>query len=98
LAPAVLMVALAPVVEIPPLDVTLDAPTAAKFDPPVASRRASVLAVAAVAPAVAPLTAVPFAVIKPVRFDVVEVVTVFGPAAPVAPVAPVGPRDPASTL
>jgi hypothetical protein len=47
--PLVEMLALAPVVEIAPLDVTLDAPTAAKFDPPVPSRRASVLAVAAVA-------------------------------------------------
>ena len=44
--------------------------------PPYGSRMTRVLGVAAVVPAVAPLTAVPSAEMNPVRFDDVEVVTV----------------------
>jgi hypothetical protein len=62
--------------------VTVSGPNAV---PPVASLKTTVLGVAAVVPAVAPLTVVPLASINPVRFDVVAVVTVFGPVAPVSP-------------
>ena len=91
LTPDVEMAALAPVVVIAPVDVTLEAPTSAKFAPPVASRKTTVLGVAAVAPAVAPLTFVPFAAINPVRFDAVAVVMEFSPVGPVGPTGPAGP-------
>jgi hypothetical protein len=53
-----------------------------KTTPPLAFRKTSVLGVAAVDPAVAPLTVVPFAEINPVRFDKVDVVIEFGPGMP----------------